>query len=163
MKITAQEIEIAVAQHFGYRYKIVVPNVSWGLGLNYEADVVVLQKSGYAIEIEIKISASDIKADLKKRHQHDSNMFKQLYFAVPLELANNENIPERAGILAVMGRETNGVRDVELKRAAKTNKNAVKLSEIQIRKLMSLGCMRIWSLKKKLFEISVKNRNERTA
>ena len=59
--------------------------------------------------------------------------------------------------------ETNGVRDVELKRAAKTNKNAVKLSEIQIRKLMSLGCMRIWSLKKKLFEISVKNRNERTA
>ena len=131
MKTTAQEIEIAVAEHFGYRYNIIVPNVSWGFGLNYEADMVVVLPSCYAMEIEIKVSASDIKADLSKKRQHESDLFKQLYFAVPLELANNENIPERAGILAVMDRETKSVKDVELKRAAKTNENAVKLSETQ--------------------------------
>jgi len=98
--MTAQDVEIAVAKHFNYRTNVIVPNVYWGLGLRYEADLVVLRPSNWAIEVEIKVSASDIKADLRKAHQHDSRLFKELYFAVPEELKNNPFIPDHAGILS---------------------------------------------------------------
>ena len=86
--MTAREVEIGVADKFNYRQNVIVPNVSWGIGLRYEADLVVLRPSGYAVEVEIKVNASDIKADLKKRHQHDSKLFRELWFAVPEELAD---------------------------------------------------------------------------
>jgi len=101
MKITSLDIEIAVAKHFGWRQNVIVPNVHWGLGLHYEADLVVLRPSGWAIEIEIKISAADIRADLKKLRQHNSPLFRELYFAVPECLTENPNIPAHAGILSV--------------------------------------------------------------
>lgn len=53
---TAKEIEIAIARYFGIRQNAIVPNVSWGLGFPYECDLLILRDSGFAIEIEIKIS-----------------------------------------------------------------------------------------------------------
>lgn len=48
------------------RSDIMIPNLSWGL-LQYEADFVVVSKSGYLTEVEIKRSYSDFLADFKKK------------------------------------------------------------------------------------------------
>jgi len=63
--MTSKEIEILVADYFNYRANLIVPNVSWGLGV-HECDILVLTKAGYAWEVEIKTSVADVKADLKK-------------------------------------------------------------------------------------------------
>lgn len=150
-KITAQQIEIAVAKHFGYRQNLIVPNVYWGLGLNYEADLVVLRPSDWAIEVEIKVSAADIKADLKKWRQHDSNLFRDLYFAVPELLADNANIPEHAGILSVdWDHRRPGFLKVKKLRNPTPRKTAIKWKPETRRKLCELAAMRIWSLKEHL-------------
>ena len=141
--MASQDIEIAVALHFCYRRNVIVPNISWGMGLHYEADVVVLRPSDYAIEIEIKISASDIRADRKKKHQHDSNLFRELWFAVPEKLEGHPDIPCRAGILSV---DAEG--RVESIRSPQRNRLAVKWSQQQRNKLYHLASMRTWSLKK---------------
>lgn len=143
--MTAQQVEIAVAKHFGYRANLIVPNVHWGLGLAYEADMVVLRPSGWAIEVEIKVSASDIKRDLGKRRQHDSRLFRQLYFAVPEHLAEHPDIPERAGVLAVSFKDSRW--RVKQIRTAKLRPGAVKMADVQRRKLAELAAMRIWDLK----------------
>ncbi len=148
-KITAQQIEIAVANHFGYRQNLIVPNVYWGLGLNYEADLVVLRPSDWAIEVEIKVTAADIKADLSKRRQHDSNLFRELYFAVPECLSENPNIPERAGILSVSWHGLHGWRVKKVRDAAR-RKTARKWKPETRQKLCELAAMRIWSLKEHL-------------
>jgi len=152
--ITAQQIEIAVAKHFNSRANVIVPNVYFGLGLPYEADLVVLRPSDWAIEIEIKISAADIKADLKKRHRHDSLLFRQLYFAVPEALADHPDIPDSAGILSVC-QINNPYRNepnlvVKNKRAAALRKGAVKWKPSLRQKLCELAAMRIWTLKEHL-------------
>lgn len=147
--MTAQDIEIAVAHHFDYRRNVIVPNVHWGMGLHYEADLVVLRPSGWAVEVEIKISAADIRADLKKWRQHDSPLFRQLYFAVPLELADNPNIPEHAGILAVSADKW-GRNTVKPTRGTKLRRDAVKWTAEQRHKLLHLAAMRTWTLKQHL-------------
>jgi hypothetical protein len=147
--MTAQDIEIAVANYLCYRANVIVPNVHWGLGLWYEADLVVLRPSGWAIEIEIKTSRSDILADLKKRRQHDSNLFRELYFAVPECLAEDPDIPERAGILSVYT-DTRGVFRVTKTRAATRNRIAKKWDSETRDKLLRLAAMRTWTLKQHL-------------
>ena len=143
--MTAQQIEIAIARHYDYRRNVIVPNVYWGLNLHYEADLVVLRPSGWAVEVEIKVSAADIVADTKKLRQHNSALFRQLYFAVPESLANHPAIPERAGILSVT--ETKYGLRVKQIRTAKIRHDAVKWKPETRQKLMELAAMRIWSLK----------------
>lgn len=149
MKITSQDIEIAVARHFGWRQNVIVPNVHWGLGLCYEADLVVLRPSGWAIEVEIKVSAADIRADLLKRFQHNSNLFRELYFAVPAALAENPNIPAQAGILSV-SEERPGWLAVKKVRDAVPRKFAAKWKPETRQKLYELAAMRTWTLKQHL-------------
>ena len=159
--LTSMDIERAMAQHFGYRTNLIVPNVSWGWALQHEADVIVLRPSGWATEIEIKVSASDIKADLSKSVDHwgrrintagltmGSALVKQCYFAVPAELSGNADIPEYCGILSVT-KSNRGLLDVIVIRVAPQNPRARKVSDKERLKLAALGCMRIWSLKDKL-------------
>jgi len=144
---TAKEIELRVAHWFGIRQHLIVPNVSWGL-LPHECDLVVMRSSGYLIEVEIKISKSDLIADLKKPHMHQSNMIKMLYFAMPEKLLPAiEHVPERAGILIVS--KTGYVR---LLREAAENRSATKLSGEDMFQLARLGALRIWRLEQKLLE-----------
>jgi hypothetical protein len=147
INMTSQHIEIAVAKHFCYRRQLIVPNVSWGMGLRYEADVVVLRPSDWGIEVEIKISGADIKADLKKKHQHDSNLFKELWFAVPTELNNHYCIPSHAGILSIDNRQR-----VTVIRKPVANKNARKWTPKQRMKLLHLASMRTWALKQTILQ-----------
>lgn len=142
---TSEEIEIALAEYFGIRTCLVVPNVSWGL-TNHECDIAVLTPASCLYEIEIKISKSDLIADKQKRHGHHSNIIRELYFAMPLKLIDSiEHVPLRAGILIV---HENG--RVELKRKPGLNKYARKLTDKERYQLARLGTMRIWKLKKRL-------------
>ena len=138
---------MAVARALNYRQNIIVPNVYWGLGLRYEADLVVLRPSGYAIEIEIKTTAADIKADLLKSIQHSSNLFRELWFATSDDLSEHPNIPARAGIFAVTLSPISHRYVVKTTRPAKRNLNARRWTPEQRLKLLHLGAMRIWGLK----------------
>ena len=159
--MTANEVEIAVADYFNPRMNVIVPNISWGMGLRYEADMVVLRPSGWAIEIEIKVTRSDIAADLRKHHFHNAPIFRQLWFALPEEIANDPRIPQNAGILEMVENDWKNscTRFVKVLRPAKLNPVARKLTEAEIKKLLELGVMRIWTLKAKLAGMMAKKIN----
>ena len=145
------EMEIALMSHFGIRRNIIVPNVFWGM-LPYEADLVILTKSNYATEIEIKISKADLKKDKEKRHNHDSDMFKYLYFAVPKELTEFAltEIPGKAGLLEVIDRGKGYNKFVRQVKPPVLNKNHMQWKNHERVKLAELGCMRILGLKMKI-------------
>lgn len=146
---TATEIECLVAGLWGYRQNLVVPNVHWGMGL-HECDILILSKSGWASEIEIKVSKSDLKKDASKGHGHNSSKIKYLYFALPDFLAESEFIPARAGVIAIIPVHKGIGFYAKLIRHAEPNKSAKKWDEKDRAALMRLGCMRIWSLKSAL-------------
>lgn len=151
---TAQQIEIAIADYFDIRTKIIVPNVSFGLFAYHEADLIVLYKSNWCSEVEIKVTAQDIKKDLQKRHHHKEKNIRDLWFAVPSELAGNSDIPKEAGILSVSRYIWRGriKYRVEVKRLPVKNKTARKFTDEERLKLLRLGCLRIFGLKRKLDE-----------
>lgn len=68
------------------RRNIVIPNVDWGF-LNHEADLLILSKSNYLTEIEIKRSWVDFKNDFKKKHTHQDKKLSHFYYAVPYSVA----------------------------------------------------------------------------
>lgn len=91
---TLHEIEVALAKTdmFSFVRNIVAFNVN-GLSevfpLHHEADMLVMSKSGYLTEIEIKRSWSDFLADFKKSHHHDKGeLVKTFYYCIPASLHN---------------------------------------------------------------------------
>jgi len=149
-------IEVAVANLLGYRVQTIVPNVSWGLGLSHECDMLALDKNGRFTEIEIKISASDLKADFTKRHGHRSKIISKLIYAMPGWMCEKYEhlIPENCGIISVFRIESINGREfihptyrAEHWRIVRHDKTKGVPDEKIIRKFMELGCMRIWSLK----------------
>ena len=158
--MNARDIEIAVANHFNPRANVIVPNVSWGLfSGGREADILVIRPSAFAAEVEIKTTAADIKRDLKKkRHRvdkyfdHDKNMIREKYFAVPVALAAHPDIPAECGILAVAEDRS----WPQVIRRSRLNKNARRLTPTEIHHVMELGLMRIWTLKAALQKVSRK-------
>ena len=165
------EIEYWLAKHLNYRQNLIVPNVSWGMGFRHELDLLVVRKSGYAIEVEIKRSLHDLKAELKKRHSHGSTGhsspdIRELWFAFPAKIkqAAQEFLAEHypyAGQLSYELREAktghNGFYSYKLPRRlniktekrAKINTAASPLSEKERGVLLRLASMRVWSMKKK--------------
>lgn len=142
------DIEIAVAKYFGYRTHVIVPNVSWGLGFLHEIDVLVMTKSGYCTEIEIKTSRADLKRDLLKRHGHASDRIRRHFLAVPKTMAEFaiQTFPEAWGVLSVCENS----RFVTVLRHPKLNTKARALNLREINHLYELASMRTWSLKETL-------------
>lgn len=144
-------IEVAVAQHLGYRQNIIVPNVSWGLGLRHECDMLALDDSDRFTEIEIKCTASDLKADFLKTHGHRSKIISRLVYAMPERLCMKYKhlIPDGVGIISV--RNTAEPGDIPCYKASWLrmcrHKVVDRPDSDTIRNFMRLGCMRIWSLK----------------
>lgn len=137
---TTEEIETAVARHLGWRTHIIVPNISWGANV-HECDLFVVSKSGYATEVEIKISAADLKKDALKRHGHRSDKIRYLYFAIPKKLIKHwKHIPARAGVYVI---DHKG--GVHVLRKPQRNKVARRLTEKEIANISRLGVMRYWS------------------
>ena len=149
-KLTSLDVEVAVAQYFGPRQNLAVPNLSHGL-LKYEADLVFMTKSGYLTEVEIKVTKADVKRDLEKNHRHDDPRIKQLYFAIPDYLDTEEvraMIPQRAGILTVSSDRDLTYRYVKCTRNpyVDTSTRALGLSDMY--QFARLGALRIWALKR---------------
>lgn len=159
------DIEIAVAEYFNPRANLIVPNVHWGFGV-HECDMLIVSKSGYCTEVEIKVSASDLKKDVDKRHHHNSNKIKHLYFAIPEKLlAYKEHIPTRAGILVVSEEKVinysssyssgNVINRISRERYAETYGN-YRITEKERYEIARLGALRIWTMKNKLQKITTK-------
>lgn len=147
-------MEIAIATHFKFTTNLIVPNVSWGMYLNkvplHECDLLVLTKSGYLWEIEIKVTRADLLADKKKTHGHHNQNIKRLYFALPHYLESCiEHIPERAGVILVK-KTSHGYVCRQVREAR--NDKGYQLTEKEKLKMAMLGAMRIWGLKKNLIK-----------
>jgi len=101
----SDNIEAAVVQMFDPRRCLIVPRITYVKRIiSHECDLLICTANNYLIEVEIKTSASDIHADVKKRHQHRSDYIKHLYFAIPKKLcteANLKYIPADAGVITV--------------------------------------------------------------
>lgn len=142
-------IEYWLAVKFDYRVNIIVPNISWGIEeIGHECDLLVLRPSGYAVEIEIKRSMSDLKIDKKKPHAHCSNFIRELWFCVADDWDAAEveqHVPEHAGILTYSCDDS---CYISKRRCPKINKYALRFGELQRLKLLHLAHMRIWSMKK---------------
>jgi hypothetical protein len=164
--ITTVEMEVAVANKFGIRTNIIVPNVSWGL-LSHEVDLLIVRRSGYAIEVEIKISLADFKSDLKKSHHHKEklNRISKFYYAMPEVIYKKckDLIPENAGIITCRKRYDEwGKKDeiiVNVVKEAKTIRGSRKLTIEEQFKVAKLGCMRIFNLKNRIILLQNKLKN----
>lgn len=86
---TLYEIEVALAKsdYFNYVKNIIAFNVNGigeSLNIQHECDMLVLSKSGYLTEIEIKRSWDDFLADFKKKHSHEGmGIIKSFYYCIP--------------------------------------------------------------------------------
>ena len=154
--MTAEEIMLAlIRKRFNLMSYLVVPNVWYGFSLNHECDLLAISKSGYATEIEIKISVADVKKDLDKKHNHKDEKIKYLWFAMPDKIYEKslQYIPERAGILTLSKRDDtyfgDGYIQVFEKRTAIAEKYTNKITDVELKNLQRLMAMRYWSLLKK--------------
>ncbi len=154
MAITSKDIEKLLVCHrykspYSFRKFICVPNVSYGFFDDREADLIAVSTSNYITEIEIKISVADLKKDLEKyKFTKDQNpLIKNFYYAMPIAVWNkvkeNPPIPEYAGVYVIL--ENN--KTIVLERKCIPNKNAVKLSDALLIKLMRLAVIRYWTYK----------------
>jgi hypothetical protein len=150
---TTPEIEWAVAVFFHPHNNIVVPNVTWGMDLGYEADLLVMTPAGYLYEVEIKISKSDLKADRKKYHHHDGEKIRKLWFAFPEKLCRAECfelVPDGAGILSVNSTGwTKEIQKAVIRKHAST-------TAIDRDRFLYLGYVRLWHLKRTIIELRKK-------
>lgn len=143
----ATQIEIAVARFFDVRQNIIVPNISWGLGI-HECDLLIVTTSHYAIEVEIKISKADIVADKKKWHNHYSKKIRSLMFAIPEELQSCiDLIPVQAGVILIKEYDTNHQLYCHIARKGQINTDARKLTDKEVLHAAKLGAMRTWKLR----------------
>lgn len=161
MKLRTIDIEIALLKDCNIRRNIVVSNVSYGIvrylskpnkknmreyDKLHECDILKVTPAGYATEYEIKISKSDFKADLKKKHSHNSKFIQRLFYVVPYELYEfaKENLPDNAGLAYIKNDKVYYIINAPLR------KDCFKWTQEEQFKLARLGAMRIITLKKAL-------------
>lgn len=151
------DMEIAISRFFGIRQNTIVPNLFWGM-FDYELDLCVLSKAGYATEVEIKSTRTDLIKDKLKPHGHHNEMIKYLYFALPYHLLKDvEHVPERAGILIVRYQEAWELHPFKRDafwsctrfREPEMNYNR-QWTDCERAKMLRLAAMRIWTLKRQL-------------
>lgn len=87
------DIELAIFRLYDIRQHIIVPNVSDQMCLvPFETDMLVLTQSGYATGFEIKVSKSDLLADLKKKQytkfkdKENGSLLQELYYAKKVQI-----------------------------------------------------------------------------
>lgn len=175
------DIEIAVIKAYHPRQNLIVPNVAWGMHDSHyrplhECDILILSNSGYATEIEIKISKADLLKDMSKKHRHSHNLIRRFYYAVPEKLKEIAltTITESAGLIVVSLEEVTNyhygggktaymdiITRADVVRECKINTLAQKWSAEQRYQLARLGSLRILGLKQKIQAINSKNLSQR--
>jgi hypothetical protein len=167
-QISVNEIEVAIARHYGTREHIIVPNISWGFNYIHECDMFIIKRNGYAVEVEIKRSKTDLLNDFKKIHNHKSDKIREFFYAIPKDNIDewSKYIPKHAGIIVYWKTEdeiwdkkarkwtgkTKTVVRARRVRDAEINKSANKLTTEEQLKVARLGTLRIWNLKQKLIK-----------
>ena len=170
LPVNCLDIEIGLMQHFNFRQNIIVTNVSDSSFLvPFETDMVVLTKSNLAYGIEIKVSKSDLKADLKKRQFALFNVvregkkgvdrwysrFKYFYYAVPSDLVEEalKIVPPFCGVLSIRKIQypQSYIPDYITYKVVEKRKperiSCQKWTDSERLKLAHLGAMRIYALK----------------
>lgn len=148
--MNSSQMEMAVTRlgaPFCRRRYFVAPNISWGWNLQYEADLIAMSESGYAYEIEIKVSKSDLLRDIEKDKwkipNYRSNKIKCFYYAVPESLKSVaetwKEMPEGSGIISV---DADGY--ARIVKRAKSRQDHRKLKDWEIMNLYRLSAMRYW-------------------
>lgn len=111
--LTEEKIQEAIYQH-GFLSHSSIKYYTENLWIyGWESDIWIMTKSGYAYEVEIKISRNDFKNDFRnKKNKHllleskDTAENKRrpnyLYYAVPEGLISDEEVPEYAGLLYIV-------------------------------------------------------------
>ena len=157
MKVTARHLELAAANYFDYRQKLIVPNVGYGLGLSYEADLIVVTKDKYLYEVEIKTTIADLKKDVIKKKFNTNGQYKikKFFYLIPESLLKHKEkildlIKPDAGLLVASYNNYSSKFEVSVVRVAWTNKYALKISDDEYLHLCHLAAMRIWTLKEHL-------------
>ena len=157
--MTAEEVTDYLCCYYyspfnNYRW-LVVPNVSHGWHLPYEADLIAVSKAGWAQEIEIKVSASDLKAD-KKKAKHGNGPWptkideriQRFWYAVPENLIavamDTTHVPAFAGVIAVKKDDFGHLHAVKIREAVK-REGSRKVTDKERIRLMELGMARYWS------------------
>jgi hypothetical protein len=141
--------ECVVASVFPIPRHLCVANVAWSL-LPYEADLLAMTGSGYLIEVEIKISLSDLKRDAGKakwRWAGATDLVSRFYYAMPEALwskpAAKECVREGAGVIVVHHTEERGYVATIAIEATRTT--ARPLTTQQRFDLARVGSYRAWS------------------
>ena len=160
--MTTLEMEIKLMHYFDVRRNVIVPCVSnWSDLVMFETDLLILSRSKYATAIEIKVSKSDLKNDLNKKHisqidkwvyngkfgfDHYFSNLKYFYYAVPEELQQDalSQIPSWSGLLTAKIYDGN-YKIFEVRKPKVLFKT--KWTDKMAFQLARLGAMRILSLK----------------
>lgn len=161
--MTTKDIELLLMREFKFNQNLMVPCVN--SGVMFETDMLHITEHGYATGFEIKISYSDLKADLKKPQISSLNevyygktgleryygAFKYFYYAIPESLYEKtlSLIDPRFGVVVIKKREHSGRLYCQISRKPKLLFNK-KWSEKEILRIAKLGAMRIYGLKSKL-------------
>lgn len=129
-KVSAEKIKAAVAAYWRYTRQCPLVALEANCRLQSfsdggQADVLVVTKERYLMEVEVKISMEDLRRDHEKR-KHLSFRYglpkyptRHFYFAVPKELANRvilvcDQLYPYAGVLGC-----NGIDDIDIYRHPK--------------------------------------------
>jgi hypothetical protein len=156
-------------QTFKRRYLAAVPNCNW---TGHECDLLLLTENLRIIDVEIKISRADLKADAKKEkwwHRpynwpftyahgrlhgapapdvpllHPKKAWKH-YYAMPMEIWKDElfdALPSTASGVLLLNRDESGIY-VHAKRYAKPSRDAEPVSAKEAVDIARLASLRMW-------------------
>lgn len=141
-KLHSGHIMFALARYFDWFRNMMMPE--WEIN-GGRADLLFISRSGYATEIEIKISLSDWNADRdKEKWRRDRPHISRFFYAVPEALSDQipSWVPDTAGIIAV-ALHGSGYPTVRIAREAK-RKRSVKIPDSVIRHMQSRCYFRFW-------------------
>jgi hypothetical protein len=148
---------------FDFTRYAVVPNVSYSVLYQGEADLLCLSKGNIFHEVEIKISVQDMKNEGKKRKSQYSNVVAYKWIAAPEEIADKalelECIPKTWGVVSVSAIWVEDIRWYSHVEPAhwviKTKKlrnpkrqETIAISESKIVAFYIAGITRMWSKRK---------------
>ncbi len=107
--MTASDLITDLSKKFSSNY--VFPNIYY---FAWESDLLIITRSGYVWEIEVKVSKSDYKADFNKRlpyfiegnsYKHNilsnkkGNIPNRFYFAAPAGIIDTKTLPKYCGLI----------------------------------------------------------------
>lgn len=170
MKWTESQIARELStRFFDRKHLVMVPNCNW---TGHEADILAITNSLRLIDIEIKISRSDLKADAKKdkwwehpsfawgeprpdpvAREHPPKVWKH-YYALPADIWTKEleqHLPNKSSGVLLLKEGREGLH-ITCFRQAKPAKDAYRLQPVEAINIARLASLRMWEAYRKLEE-----------